>query len=80
MKTPRVVIRDDALPDARTYRSKLYHLYRDPEVADDLNRKALAHEPLPKLVQDAYTLLGADWRAAQQQWRDAGHSSPPLPA
>lgn len=78
VKTPRVVIRDDALPDATTYRSKLYHLYRDPEVADDLNRKALPFEPLPKLVQDAYTLLGADWRAAQQRWRDAGHSSPPV--
>jgi type III restriction enzyme len=78
VKTPRVVIRDDALPDAKTYRSKLYHLYRDLEVADDLNRKALAHEPLPKLVQDAYTLLGADWRAAQKDWRDAGHSSPPV--
>lgn len=78
VKTPRVVIRDDALPDAKTYRSKLYHLYRDPEVADDLNRKAQPIEPLPKLVQDAYTLLGADWRAAQQQWREAGHTSPPV--
>ncbi len=26
VKTPRVVIRDDALPDAKTYRSKLYHI------------------------------------------------------
>ncbi|MCF8199721.1 MAG: DEAD/DEAH box helicase family protein [Sulfuritalea sp.] len=78
VKTPRVVIRDDALPDATTLRSKLYHIYRDPEVADDLNRKAQAHEPLPKLVQDAYTLLGADWRAALQDWRDAGHTSPPV--
>lgn len=78
VKTPRVVIRDDALPDATTYRSKLYHIYRDPEVAEDLNRKAQAHEPLPKLVQDAYTLLGADWREALKQWQEAGHSSPPV--
>jgi type III restriction enzyme len=78
VKTPRVVIRDDALPDTRTYRSKLYHIYRDPEVADDLNRKAVAHEPLPKLVQDAYTLLGADWRETQRLWREAGHTSPPV--
>ncbi len=67
VKTPRVVIRDDALPDTKTFRSKLYHIYRDPEVADDLNRKAEAHEPLPKLVQDAYTLLGADWRETQRR-------------
>ena len=78
VKTPRVVVRDDALPDARTLRPKLYHIYRDPEVAEDLNRKAEAFEPLPKLVQDAYTLLGADWRAALADWRAAGHSSPPV--
>ncbi|MHB1427452.1 MAG: BPTD_3080 family restriction endonuclease [Rhodocyclaceae bacterium] len=78
VKTPRVVVRDDALPDARTLRPKLYHIYRDAEVADDLNRKAEAYEPLPKLVQDAYTLLGADWRAAAADWRAAGHPSPPV--
>jgi superfamily II DNA or RNA helicase len=79
VKTPRVVIRDDALPDAKSYRSKLYHLYRDPDVQEDLNRRgAEPHEPLPKLVQDAYTLLGADWRAALKDWQAAGHHSPPV--
>lgn len=78
VKTPRVVVRDDALPDAKTLRPKLYHIYRDAEVADDLNRKAEPHEPLPKLVQDAYTLLGADWRAAAADWRSLGHPSPPV--
>jgi len=79
VKTPRVVVRDDALPDAKTLRSKLYHIYRDPSVSEDLNRsKAEPHEALPKLVQDAYTLLGADWRETQRQWKDAGHHSPPV--
>jgi len=79
VKTPRVVIRDDALPDTRTYRSKLYHIYRDPAVVQDLNRRgAKVHEALPKLVQDAYTLLGADWRETLIQWREAGHMSPPV--
>ncbi len=79
VKTPRVVVRDDALPDTRTLRSKLYHIYRDPSVSEDLNRaKAEPHEALPKLVQDAYTLLGADWRETQKQWREAGHRSPPV--
>lgn len=78
VKTPRVVVRDDALPDARTMRSRLYHIYRDPSVAEDLNRKAQPHEALPKLVQDAYTLLGADWREACLQWQEAGHHSPPV--
>ena len=78
VKTPRVVVRDDALPNAQTLRPKLYHLYREPEVAQDLNRKAEAHEPLPELVQQAYTLLGADWRATAQAWEALGHLSPPV--
>jgi len=79
VKTPRVVIRDDALPDARTLRPKLYHIYRDPSVSEDLNRaKAKPHEALPKLAQDAYTLLGADWGQTRRQWREAGHPSPPV--
>lgn len=79
VKTPRVVVRDDALPDAKTLKPKLYHIYRDPAVAEDLNRgRAEPHEALPKLVQDAYTLLGADWRDARERWRGEGHTSPPV--
>lgn len=76
VKTPRVVVRDDALPDARTLRSKLYHIYRDPSVSEDLNRKAAPEEPLPKLVQDAYTLLAADWRDIRQEWTASGFTPP----
>ena len=68
VKTPRVVIRDDALPDARTFRSRLYHLYNDPEVKDDLNRRAKPEEPLPDLVTNAYYLLGHDWRETLRDW------------
>ena len=78
VKTPRVVVRDDALPDTQTLRSRLYHIYRQPEVAEDQNRRADSHEALPKLVQDAYTLLGADWRVARENWAENGHKSPPV--
>ena len=79
VKTPRVVVRDGVIPDARTLKPKLYHLYREPQVAQDLNRKgAEPHEALPALVQQAYTLLGADWRAAKQAWAEGGHPSPPV--
>ena len=37
VKTPRVVVRDDTPVDAKTYRSRLYHIYNDPDVKDDLN-------------------------------------------
>ena len=78
VKTPRVVIRDSALADAKTYRSRLYHLYRDADVSQDLNRKAEPHEALPQLVQDAFTLLGADWRETLKSWQEEGHISPPV--
>jgi type III restriction enzyme len=78
VKTPRVVVRDDALPDSKTLQSKLYHIYRDPSVSEDLNRRAEPHEALPKLVRDAYTLLGADWREAVKAWAQSGHHSPPV--
>ena len=79
VKTPRVVVRADALPDATTLRPKLYHLYRDESVGPDLNRRgAEPHEALPQLVQQAYTLLGADWRETARIWKEAGHTSPPV--
>lgn len=78
VKTPRVVVRDDAVPDAKTYKSRLYHIYNDPEVKDELNRSAQPEEPLPDLVLNAYYLLGYDWREAWQDWKDAGLPTPPV--
>jgi type III restriction enzyme len=78
VKTPRVVVRDDAVPDAKTYKSRLYHIYNDPEVKDDLNRKANPEEPLPDLVLNAYYLLGYDWRETLKAWREAGLRTPPV--
>ncbi|MBN9133352.1 MAG: DEAD/DEAH box helicase family protein [Nitrosospira multiformis] len=78
VKTPRVVIRDNALPNSKDFHSKLYHIYREPDVSQDLNRRAQPHEALPKLVQDAYTLLGADWRESLKQWEEEGYASPPV--
>lgn len=78
VKTPRVVVRDDAVPDAKTYKSRLYHIYSDSEVKDDLNRKAKAEDPLPDLVLNAFYLLGYDWREAWEAWRKAGMPTPPV--
>ena len=78
VKTPRVVVRDDAVPDAKTYKSRLYHIYNDPDVKDDLNRRAQPEEPLPDLVLNAYYLLGYDWRETWRAWREAGVQPPPV--
>ena len=68
VKTPRVVVRDDAVPSARDYRSRLYHIYMDPQVNHDINRKARETEPLPDLVTNAYYLLGLDWLETKKLW------------
>ena len=78
VKTPRVVIRDDAVPDAKTYKSRLYHIYQDPEVKDDLNRRAKPEEPLPDLVTNGYYLLGYDWRETAKDWTEKGAATPPV--
>ena len=78
VKTPRIVIRDDALANAKTYASKLYHLYREDEVRDDLNRKAERVEPLPDIVQKAYAILAYDWRETASMCREEGHVIPPV--
>ena len=78
VKTPRVVIRDDAVPDAKTYKSRLYHIYNDPEVRDDLNRRAKPAEPLPDLVTNGYHLLGYDWRETAKRWKARRSATPPV--
>ncbi len=78
VKTPRIVVRDDALPNAKTYASKLYHLYREDEVKEDLNRRASPDEPLPDLVQKAYAILAFDWQETAKAWQEQGHDIPPV--
>jgi type III restriction enzyme len=78
VKTPRVVVRDDAIPSAKTYKSRLYHIYNDPEVKDDLNRTAEPEEPLPDLVINGYYLLGYDWRETAKDWASVGFKTPPV--
>src|SRR3989442_11516962 len=78
VKTPRVVVRDDAVPHAKTYKSRLYHIYNDPEVKSDLSRKAEPQVPLPSLVINGYYLLGYDWRETAKAWANVGFKTPPV--
>ncbi|MFO0965932.1 MAG: DEAD/DEAH box helicase family protein [Gemmataceae bacterium] len=77
VKTPRVVVRDDS-PLGADFKSRLYHLYNDRTVKDDLNQKAEEFKPLPDLVSNAYYLLGKDWLETAKRWRDAGAPTPPV--
>lgn len=77
VKTPRVVVRDDGKLTSK-YKSRFYHIYMDPEVKTDLNRKAEAHTPLPDLVVNGYYFLGKDWLETAKKWRDQGEKTPPV--
>ncbi len=78
VKTPRVVVRDEAMPDAKTLKSRMYHIYGDNSVKGDLNRRAKAEEPLPDLVRSAYRLLGGDWQKTRELWEKSRHPVPPV--
>lgn len=79
VKTPRVVVRENLLQDTSVTKSRLYHLYNDPDVKDDINRGAKAHEPLPDLLLNAYYLLGSDWLETANEWNSiAGKAVPPV--
>src|SRR5579864_524106 len=77
VKTPRVVVRDDGELNSK-YKSKFYHIYTDPEVKPDLNRKAEPHTPLPDLVGKGYYFLGKDWLETARAWKDGKINTPPV--
>lgn len=77
VKTPRVVVRDDS-ERTKELKSRLYHIYADDEVKDDINRKAEETEPLPDLLINAYYLLGKDWQETKDEWESVGHKVPPV--
>ena len=76
VKTPRIVVRDDTVPDTETFMSKLYHIYQ--HVKDDVNRKAEETEPLHELIINAYDLLGADWLKWKHKWEESNYPVPPV--
>lgn len=77
VKTPRVVVRDDGNVD-KDLRSRLYHIYMDETVKDDINQKADESVSLPDLIKNAYLLLGKDWKATKDDWEEAGYKIPPV--
>jgi type III restriction enzyme len=77
VKTPRVVVRDDGRLDAK-YRSRFYHIYSDPDVKTDVNRKAKPEVPLPGLVANGYYFLGKDWLETARTWKKSKQPTPPV--
>ena len=78
VKTPRVVVRDDSGQYSQDYKSRLFHIYADPDVNADITRPAQPQDPLPDLVMNAYYLLGKDWLETKKLWDEAGSPTPPV--
>lgn len=77
VKTPRVVVRDDGAYD-KHYKSRLYHIYSDPDVKADLNHKAEPQVPLPSLVVNGYDLLSKDWVETMKRWKKEKQPTRPV--
>ena len=77
VKTPRVVVRDDGKLRS-DYKSRFYHIYSDPDVKTDVNRKAQPQVPLPGLVVNGYYFLGKDWLETARAWKKAKQPTPPV--
>jgi len=78
VKTPYVVVRDDAAPDSKNYRSKLYHIYANDEVKSDLTKSQPPEAELPDKVRNAYMILAADWKKKYDQWLEHNKKTPPV--
>ena len=59
-------------------KSRLYHIYMDKDVKDDINSKAEETEPLPDLITNAYYLLGKDWLKTRKAWQEVNFPVPPV--
>ncbi|MBM3896858.1 MAG: type III restriction endonuclease subunit R, partial [Thaumarchaeota archaeon] len=77
VKTPTIAVRDDGKLGA-DYKSRFYHIYKDPDVKSNLNKKAEPEVPLPDLVKNAYTVLAQDWIATKKAWEKNNSPTPPV--
>lgn len=77
VKTPRIVIRDNSRKNEEL-KSRLYHIYMDPDVKNNLNLKEDPSYPLHDFVINAYYLLGQDWLKTKEEWEKEGHKIPPV--
>ncbi len=77
VKTPTIAVRDDGKLGA-DYKSRFYHIYKDPDVKSNLTQKAKPEVPLPDLVRNAYMVLAQDWFVTKQAWEKNNSPTPPV--
>ena len=77
-KTPKSIIEDDSSKYDKEYRSRLYHIYKDDEVMNNLNQNANPEKSLPTLISNAYSLLGNHWKKTYDDWTNKVNNIPPV--
>ena len=77
-KTPKTIIEDDSSKYDKEHKSRLYHIYKDDEVMNNLNQKTNLEKPLPTLISNAYSLLGNHWKKTHDNWIKKENNIPPV--
>ena len=80
VKTPRISVKDDSGKFSADMRSRLYHIYANPEVASNLKTNNIKKE-LPDLIKMAYFILNQHWLNKKTEWEKISkeNNAPSIP-
>lgn len=72
VKTPTVAVRDSSYSSTQMKedRSKLFHIYYEEGIKENLNQKCEENIDLPDLVRNAFKILSTDWLSTKIEWRE----------
>ncbi|MBP6949148.1 MAG: DEAD/DEAH box helicase family protein [Candidatus Pacebacteria bacterium] len=70
VKTPTIAVRDSSYGSNQVKgdRSKLFHIYYEEGVKENLNQKCEPNVDLPDLVRSAFKILSTDWLSTKNDW------------
>ena len=75
LKTPTIAVKDSSYSSDQVLdRSKLFHIYYEEGIKEDLNQKCEPNVDLPDLVRTAFKILSTDWLSIKKDW---GKNVPP---
>ena len=71
VKTPTIAVRDSSYSSEQVVgdKSKLFHIYYEEGIKEDLNKKCEPNVDLPDLVRSAFKILSTDWLATKNDWQ-----------
>jgi len=74
VKTPTIAVRDSSYSSEQVAgdKSKLFHIYYEEGIKEDLNKKCEPNVDLPDLVRSAFKILSTDWLATKNDWQKKG--------